>query len=272
MASRALWRRAVSLPDVEGMQRHTRDDRTRVVQRLIEMHRRELGENLLGLATQGSYARDSDRDYSDLEIVAFLTTVPGATSWADCVQIWRGLLIDIIWTTKSEYIARVKEVTPQWYLAGTDRLGALINEPLIDEVNGYKPRDLAAKCRAEALRHWPVTQEATSKVLNAVGRGNTDNVGRLLFAMLDHVLIELAFINERPYESASTALSEALALSKLPRGFGDLASVAIEGGHTDPARVREAVRTVFAGLEELFAEEGVVLYDDDLVLRPVAAS
>jgi kanamycin nucleotidyltransferase len=257
---------------VEGLRPHTRADRAGLVAQLIELHRRQLGDNLLGLASQGSYARGRDGDYSDIELVAFLAEVPGGTNWADCVQIWQGILIDIIWTTKDEYVARVKEITPSWHLAGSDHLGALINEPLIEEINGHEVRDRRARCLAEAARHWPVTQEATGKVLNAVRRGNTANVGRLLFAMLDEVLIELAFINERPYDSASTALDEAASLRKLPRGFAELAALAVAGGYTDLDRVRRVAETVFAGMEELFAAEGVGLYQAELVLRPVPAA
>jgi hypothetical protein len=254
---------------VEGLRPHTHEERARIVDELVDLHRRQLGDNLLGLATQGSFAQARDGEYSDIELVAFLRTVP---DWADCVQVWQGILIDIIWTTKDEYIARVKEVTPQWHLAGSDHLGTLINEPLIEEVNGYEPQDLTRKCLDEAVRHWPVTQEATGKVLNAVSRGNVSNLGRLLYALLDDVLAELAFLNARPYRSASTALDEARALGKLPRGFDDLASLAVEGRWDDLARVGSVVATVFAGLEKLFADEGVELYESEIVLRPVPAS
>jgi hypothetical protein len=256
---------------VNGLRPHTHADRTRLVHELVDLHRRQLGENLLGLATQGSYARNGDSDYSDIELVAFLRTVPGTTSWADCVQIWRGMLLDIIWTTKVEYVARVKEVTAQWYLAGSDHLGALINKQLIDEVNGYEVQDRRRKCLDQAVRHWPVTQEATGKVLNAIARENVANLGRLFFAMLDHVLIELAFLNEQPYASASTALMEAQSFPRQPRGFGDLTSIALNGAYTDPTGTRLAVTTVFAGLEDIFLEEGVALYSSELVLRPASS-
>ena len=230
------------------------------------MHERQLGENLLGLATQGSYARNSDSDYSDLELVAFLRTVSKTTNWVSPVQILDGLFIDIIWTTKDEYIARVKEVTPEWYLAGSDHLDALINQPLIDEVNGYEPQHLRTKCRSEALRHWPETQEATGKVLSAIQRGDAANMGPLLFAMLRHVLIELSFLNERPYESASRMLTEAEDLPKRPRGFDDVARIAKEGNYTNLERTRQAVEAMFEGLEELFSEEGIAPYGNELVL------
>jgi len=256
---------------VEGLRPHTRDERRRLVDELVELHRRELGDDLLGLATQGSYARESDGRYSDVELVAFVRTRAQTASWADCVQIHDGILVDVIWTTKDDYIARVKEVTPQWYLSGSDHLGALINKPLIDEVNAYEPRDLRAKCLAEALRHWPVTQEATGKVLNALQRGNTENMGRLFFAMLNDVLVELAFVNAQPYVSTSTAITEALALAKQPRGFGDLTAIALDGGYSDAARTKLAVETVFEGLEELLGKQGLTLYEPELVLRPTVS-
>lgn len=253
------------------------------------MHQRQLGQNLLGLATQGSCARNGGSAYSDVELVAFLRTVSKVTNWegpfpisqttnrVSPVQIFEGLLIDLIWTTKEDYIDQVKEVTPDWYLAGSDYLRAEINPPLIDEINGYRPPDLHSKCRSEALRHWPVTQEATGKVLNAIQRAldarrrgdvaDVANVGRLLFAMLDDVLIELAFLNERPYKSASTMLTEAEEeLPKRPSGFADLASIAKDGGYTDLRRTKEAAETVFDGLEELFREEGIALYRSELLL------
>lgn len=257
-----------SLLVVQGLRPHTHGHRRRIVDELVDMHRSQLGDNLLGLATQGSYARGSDGVYSDIELVAFLLEVPGSTKWADCVQIHEGMLVDIIWTTPDEYIARVKEVTPQWYIAGSDHLGALINEPLIDSVNGYEVRDRRAKCLNQALRHWPVAQEATGKLLNALQRDDAANVGRLLFTMLDDVLIELAFINEQPYASTSTALVEAQTLAKRPRGFAEFTSLAFDGTYTDVGRTARAVQIVFAGLEELLLNEGLQLYENALVLRP----
>jgi hypothetical protein len=258
-----------NLPRVRGLRPHSRSERRVLVDALVAMHRRELGDNLVGLATQGSYARGSDAAYSDVELVAFLRAVPGETGWADCVQIHDGMLVDIIWTTPEAYIARVKEITPQWYLAGSDRLGALINEPLIDRVNAYEVRDRHAKCLEQAALRWPATQEAAGKVLNALERQNVESVGRLLFAMLENVLVELAFVNERPFASTSTALVEALALPKRPQRFCDLATIVSDGAYTDLARTSQAVRAVFTELEDLLLDEGLELYEEELVLRPV---
>ena len=233
------------------------------------MHRRELGDNLVALATQGSFVRGDDREFSDVELVAFLQTVPAARRWADIVQIWDGMLFDVVWTTKDEYIARVKEVTPDWYLAGSDRLGPLVNDELIAEVNAYQPADLRDKCRRQALAHWPVTQEATGKVLNALARESAVDLGRLFFSMLDNVLIDLAFLNARPYTSSSSSLQEALRMPEQPRGFDEFAAVAIDGAYTDLRRTEATVHTVFAALEELFEAHDMTLYTPDLALRRV---
>jgi len=96
---------------MKGLRPYSHEDRARLIRELVDRHKQKFGDNLVGLATQGSFARNADAEYSDVELVAFLNEVPATADWADCVQVWQGMLIDIIWTTKDEYIARVKEVT-----------------------------------------------------------------------------------------------------------------------------------------------------------------
>lgn len=174
---------------MSALKPHTHEQRAEIVERLIEMHERELGSNLHGLATQGSFARGEDGPYSDLEIVAFLSAMPGDAQWVDREQVYDGMFVDLIWTTRDVYQARVKEVTPHWYIAGSDHLAPTrVNPELIDEINAFTPRDMRARCLAEAQKRWPALHEATTKVLNAGAREHTPDLGRLVFAMLDHVL------------------------------------------------------------------------------------
>lgn len=248
---------------------HTHEQRAEIVERLVEMHERELGSNLHGLATQGSFARDEDAPYSDLEIVAFLYSMPRDAQWVDREQVYDGMFVDIVWTTKDEYVARVKEVTPQWYLAGSDHLGRTrVNPELIDEINAFTPQDLRARCLTEAEKRWPTLHEATTKVFNAAAREHTPDLGRLVFAMLEHVLVELAFLNTHPYKSSSTSLEEALALPHQPRHLPELAAIATDGGFTDHAHVDAAVKAVFAEVTELLEAEGATLAVGEHVRLP----
>jgi len=245
---------------------HTREERTRLVDRLVDMHRRALGANLLGLAAQGSYARIEDREYSDLELVAFLDELPGDAERVDGEQILDGMFVDIVWTTKDAYIASVKEVTPIWHIAGSDLLAPLVNPALIQEINEYQPDDLRARCLEQAAKRWHALHEATTKVLNALARVDAPDLGRLFFSLLDHVLVVLAFLNAKPYISTSTLLEEALRLPKRPASLPELAAVATEGAHNDRARVETAITKAFAELEQLLVDDGATLEVTELTL------
>lgn len=245
---------------------HTREDRTRIVHRLVEMHRQALGSNLLALAAQGSYARQEDREYSDLEIVAFLRELPRDVERLDGEQIFDGMMVDLVWTTERDYVASVKRVTPAWYIAGSDYLAPLVNNTVIERINAIVPDDLEARCVAQAARNWPALYEAATKVLNAVSPNSAPDLGRLLFSVLDHVLVELAFLNATPYISSSTMLEEALRLPKQPASLPELAAIAVDGAYTDRQRVESAVFAVLAELEELLVEHGATFEVEDLTL------
>ena len=211
------------------------------------MHHAALGPNLLGLAVQGSYAREEDREYSDLELVAFLGELPADGPRLDGEQIYDGMMVDLVWTTEGEYVASVKEVTEAWYIAGSDYLAPLVNPAMIERINAIVPDDLEARCLEQAVRRWPALYEATTKVLNVVSRDDAPDLGRLFFSVLDHVLVELAFLNAKPYISSSTTLKEALRLPKQPASLPELAAIAVEGAYTDRRRVASVVVAVLGG-------------------------
>ena len=52
------------------------------------------------------------------------------------------MMVDLVWTTKDEYIASVKEVTDVWYIAGSDYLAPLVNSAMIERINGFEPENL----------------------------------------------------------------------------------------------------------------------------------
>ena len=230
------------------------------------MHRRALGTNLLALAVQGSYAREEDRDYSDLELVAFVKELPADGPRLDGEQIFDGMMVDLVWTTEDEYIASVKEVTEHWYIAGSDYLAPLVNTAMIHRINSIEPDDLQTRCLEQAMRRWPALYEATTKVLNALLRDDAPDLARLFFSVVDHVLVELAFLNAKPYTSSSTTFEEALRLPKQPASLPELTAVVAEGAYTDHRRLERVVLAVLAELEALLVSEGATLDVEELTL------
>lgn len=55
-----------------GLKRHTHEGRQKVIEQILPTIEKLLGDNLLAVAAQASYARKEDTDFSDLELVIFV--------------------------------------------------------------------------------------------------------------------------------------------------------------------------------------------------------
>ena len=61
--------------DVEfiGLKKYTHDQRTKIIKEVVvPILKRELGKNLVAIAADGSYARNEDIDFSDIELIIFV--------------------------------------------------------------------------------------------------------------------------------------------------------------------------------------------------------
>ena len=73
-----------------------------MLERVASQARAHFGDNLIALASTGSFARGDDGAYSDLEATAFLTEMPPGKRGVG--RIVDGLLIELIWTTRQAWL------------------------------------------------------------------------------------------------------------------------------------------------------------------------
>ena len=118
---------------MKGLKKYTHQDRQRIVEEILPQIREKFGDNLIALAAQGSFARNEDFDYSDLELIAFVKKMP-EDRWGGIGKIVDGLLIELIWTTRENYIALTLDVTKDWYISASDKLQPIINAEFINEL------------------------------------------------------------------------------------------------------------------------------------------
>jgi len=249
---------------VKGLKRYSHDDRQRVIEEMIPLIRKKFGDELVALAACASFARSEDTDYSDLEMVAFVKSMPEGRWWDGVGKIRDGMLVELVWTTREGYLQNVREVTGDWYIAGSDTLLPIINEEFIGELNGYRVADLREKCLKRAALHWHEVQEATAKVLNAILADNREGLPLLAFDMLRHMLIVLSFLNQTPYVTFSRFVSQAKSFDLKPADFETLNDALAQGVSRDLPSLQAAVTNVFTQFEKIFEELGVELYDDDV--------
>ena len=248
---------------MKGVKRHSKEDRRRVVAEMIPLIKRKFGDNLIGLAYDGSMGRDEDTDYSDVELIAYLRETPDNKSLHAMVKIVDGMLIEFEWVTVDEQIKKVREVTADWYIAGSDFQKAIINEELIDRINKHEVADLERRCRDWAAAGWPEIQEMTCKLLNAIDQRNTDGIPLLFFELCLQMIQILAYINARPYTTFSRFVTQARQLPIKPAGFNKLLDILTDGSYSDHAALRKVTEQVFTEFEVIFEDLGYDLYYND---------
>jgi hypothetical protein len=249
---------------MKGIKKYTHSDREHIVREMVPLIKKKFGDDLIALAAQASYARGDDSDFSDLELIAFVKKTPRGKSEQGMSKIRDGMLVELTWTTREAYLAATKEVTKDWYIAGSDTLLPIINEAFIAELNNFKVADLKAKCLRRAVRHWPEVQESTAKALNAINQVNRENLTFLVFYLLKDMLVSLSFLNCTPYVTMAKYITQARSFPLKPAAFDDLLDFLANGDYRDLHRLERLVVTVFEGFEKIFDDLDCRLYQDNV--------
>ena len=245
---------------MKGIKKHTHADREKIVNDMVPLIQEKFGDNLVALASQASYARGDDADYSDLELIAFLREMPGGKEVEGMSRIRDGLLVELVWTTRETYLKTVKEVTKDWYIAGSDTLFPIINEDFINNLNEYRVENFREKCLKELLRFWSVVQESTAKVLNAISQKNSDGLPLLLFYLVYHMLIALSLINQTPYVTMSRFFTMARSFSVKPEKFEALLDMVVAGQYQDFPALQRLITDIFRDFEEILERLDIEVY------------
>lgn len=239
---------------MRGLKKHTHNDRSEIVAKLIPLLQTHFKENLLAFASSASYARNEDSDYSDLELIVFVKQFESFYKPAIGFII-DGMLTEIYLTTVEQYLAE-REIGKNWYIAGSDRLLGIINTELIESINQTAPKDLEMNCRSFAIQQWNDVQEATSKVLNAK---DAEAVHVLANDMLMQIMILLSFLNKSPYITLSKFVGQSKKFSLKPESF-TLLLQQIEQGCPNLAELQNLSEAVFNELEVLMDAQGLEIY------------
>lgn len=153
---------------MKGLKKYSHKERETIIKEMVPLIKKKFKDNLVALAARASYARNEDCDYSDLELIAFVREMPRNKKIGGMSKIRDGLLVELDWMTKETYLEKVREVTGEWFIAGSDILFPIINKKFITQLNNYKVESLKEKCLNQAANFLNEIQESTGKVLNAI--------------------------------------------------------------------------------------------------------
>lgn len=249
---------------MKGIKKHTHEDREKAIREMVPLIRKRFGDNLVALAVCCSFARNEDADYSDLELTAFVRTMPEGKPQDGFAKIFDGMLVELVWMTRETYLKTTLDVNEDWYLSGSDSMLPLINDEFITELNAYRPPDLKQKCLDRAVGCFAEYQETASKVLNAVNQENREGIPVLFFEMIMQMLRLLSFLNHKPYVTASRMISQAREFQTKPKSLEKLFDLSVKGQYQDLTALKKITIAVFEEFETIFENLGLALYDDNI--------
>jgi len=248
---------------MKGIKKHTHADREKIIEKMAPMIKKKFGDNFVALAVCCSFARNEDVDYSDLELVAFVKSMPEGKSQGGMAKMYDGMLIELMWMTRETYLKTTLDVNENWHYSGSDRLIPIINEEFIAEISAYHPPDIKQQCLDRAVGCFSEVQEAVTKVLNAISQKNHEGMPILFFYMILEMLKVLSFLNQGPYVTASRMFSQARKFETKPESFNRLLNMARAGGYNDLTSLCRITVAVFEEFEAIFENLGLELYDDN---------
>lgn len=249
---------------MKTLRAHSHQDRERIVREIVPYIERKFGGNLVALAACCSFARDEDSYFSDLELTAFVKSMPDDKPQDGVAKIYDGMLVELVWMTRETYLNTILDVNEFWHYSGSDILKPILNAEFIDEISLHRSAQLEQKCLDQAVGCFTEVHEAVAKVLNAIKESNRQGMSLLFLEMLNQLLRILSFLNQTPYRTASRMIAQSREFPVQPASLGRLLDLAEAGGYGDFAALEETTVAVFEELETLFERLDLPLMDDDI--------
>ncbi len=247
-----------------GLKGYTHRQRTKIINDvLVPKIRKELGKNLIAIAADGSYARNEDTDFSDIELMIFVKDSKKLPRGFG--KILDGILIDGLFTIEDDYYKNTLEPNEWWFISGSDTLKPITNPHFIKKVQKYKVKNLSAKCLKHSKNLLIEIQESFGKLFNVIKKKNRDNLFPVLADAVMQVLKLMTFINETPYKTLGSFITQARKFKLKPEGFNEFIDIIVDGSYRDLEKLEQRATQLLVGIEDHFKKKfGENIYDSDL--------
>lgn len=130
--------------ELSGLKKYSHKQREKIIKELSERFKDKFGKNLRAVAIEGSFVREEDLDYSDIELIVFVKKKPKKD--VEFIRIKDGIKVEALYLEEQEYIKETLEITENWSYSGADKLKAVINPKLIAKLNKFKPKNKKVRC------------------------------------------------------------------------------------------------------------------------------
>ena len=250
---------------MKTIKKHSHEQRIKIAKEMVSVAEKRFGKNLEAVDIRGSTARNTDGPYSDLEMFAFIMKMPNDQkykSYGKDRRIINGLLIELIWVTKKNYIKEVKDISSAWFGSGSDKLLALTNRQFVKKINSFKPANKRKRCLDQAAVLWDHLQESATKSLNAAESKNAEAMAMVLHDTFSNILKMVSFLNAKPYTTFSKLVEESRKMKYRPADLELLTRLILDGKYRKFSEIKKLLFSILGEFEELLLKKGYALdYD-----------
>ncbi len=241
-----------------GPQPCSREQRRALAREIAARIRAARGKDLLALGMYGSVARGEDQPYSDLEMLAVLTTSGEDSTYEWTPGPWKA---EVNFKSRDVVLAQAAEVDELWPLTH----GAFVFiEPLHDPEGLFPELRAVALGQPEAKFRAALRSLIVGDLYELVGKVRNAEHTRF-WAALPFLAVQIAFYgamllglaHRHLYTRGERMFAESLELGDPPQGYRALAERVIAGRLDDPHRLTTLVEQFWEGVEAWAASRGL---------------
>jgi predicted nucleotidyltransferase len=240
---------------------HSHADREQYLHQVMEFLQTTYREHIEGIAVEGSYARQTDLEFSDIELTVLLTQKP--TDLADdLLFMFDGCKVGVSFFETAPFLKKYRDVSSvDWVHFGNGYEVPLYHERFMMEVENTVIDDVEQKCQRLAKEHfeWEV-HEYFGKLFNAILHTQEDFLP-LIFAKTFEMSCEvLALLNYQAFPTYADLIKTTRGFTKLPPSFESMFAILAHGTFTDDDTFT-IVTAYYNELVDLIEQEGIVLFE-----------
>ncbi len=239
---------------------HSHEDRAQYLAQVVEFVQATYGEHIAGIEVEGSYARHTDRDFSDLELIVLLTDKPADVA-DDLLFLFDGCKVVVSFFETTRYIKKYRDVSSvNWVHFGNGYELPLSHHQFMRDVESTPIENLEQKCRKFAKEYfeWEV-HEYFGKLFNAIVHQQEDFLPLIFVKTFEATCELLALLNYQAFPTYADLISTTRSFTKRPPSFESMFEIIThgrfgQGGNFDIAT------TYYHDLIELLEQEGISLF------------
>jgi kanamycin nucleotidyltransferase len=246
-----------------GPQPKTHDERLKLANDIAQQFHECYGKKVKAIGIYGSLARNTDTEYSDIEMYCVIKGKKIDTPYEWSGGDWKA---EVNVQSADVLLEWASEFDETWSLTHGSCVNILpIYDPenffptLKDKVFDHSDEEFDSVIKAMIIGEL---YEFLGKIRNAYSTGNTASLPMQVINITKFGAFMIGLANRFLYTSSSSFFAESLTLPNRPNGYDALCEIVMNGELNDFPRITQAANTFWDGVESWAKSCGLRIHDN----------